>query len=427
MVKRFMEIDPVTAAHTVEMMGEHEAIALLKAIPTVLSANVFTHLDPGFAAELLKALPPDILKEIIEKLGPQQGAAIFVRLPQEIQTSFLQHLPEKNKIEIQELLTFPENSAGRMMSTDFLAFHADIHVEGAIHKIRSFVKKKLPISYIYVLDQENHLVGVMNMRDLILAQSDAPLSEIMIKNVFTVSGFMDREELAAKVSEKGYFAVPVVDSENRLLGVVKSGQLIEDVQEEATEDIQKMFGAGGNERVFSPVGFSLKKRLPWLFVNLMTAFLAAAVVGIFEDIIARITILAVFLPVVAGQGGNAGTQSLVVVIRGLVMREIPKNKVGQLIIKEAGIGVLNGISIGIVTALIAWFWHGNPFLGVVIGLAMIVNLFFAGLSGAIIPIAMKAVRLDPAQSSGIILTTVTDCVGNFSFLGFAVLFQHFLM
>jgi len=172
--------------------------------------------------------------------------------------------------------------------------------------------------------------------------------------------------------------------------------------------------------------FSLRKRLPWLHVNLGTAFLAASVVGLFEDVIARFTVLAVFLPVVAGQGGNAGAQTLAVVMRGLVLREIPRGKIWRLILKETSVGILNGVAIGLVTALVAWMWHGNAVLGVVIGLAMIVNLFAAGLSGAAIPLTMKTMGLDPAQSSSIVLTTVTDVVGFFSFLGFAVLFQNHL-
>jgi magnesium transporter len=211
------------------------------------------------------------------------------------------------------------------------------------------------------------------------------------------------------------------------VGIIKAEQLIQGIQEEVTEDLQRMFGAGGDERVFSPILFSLKKRLPWLHVNLATAFLAAAVVAVFEDLIARLTVLAVFLPVVAGQGGNAGAQSLAVVMRGLVMREIPKDKVLKLVLKEGWLGAVSGAIIGIVTALVAWGWHGNPFLGIVIGLGMLLNLIFAGLSGASIPVLMKRIGLDPAQCSSIILTTVTDVMGFLAFLGLALLFQSRLL
>jgi magnesium transporter len=218
-----------------------------------------------------------------------------------------------------------------------------------------------------------------------------------------------------------------VDSENHLLGIIKAERMIQGVKEDVTRDIQRMFGAGGDERVTSSIWFSMKKRLPWLHVNLATAFLAAAVVALFEDTIAKITILAVFLPVVAGQGGNAGAQSLAVVMRGLIMREIPKGQISHLILKEGKLGAINGIIIGLVTAVIAWIWYGNPYLGIVIGFGMLVNLFFAGLSGASIPIMMEKAGLDPAQCSSIILTTITDVIGFIAFLGFAVMFQSFLI
>ena len=229
------------------------------------------------------------------------------------------------------------------------------------------------------------------------------------------------------LSGKGFTSLPVVDSQGRMLGVVRATNLLEQAQESAAEDIQKLFGVPKDERTFSPIGFSLRKRLPWLHVNLATAFAAAAVVAMFEDIIAKVTVLAIYLPVVAGQGGNAGAQSLAVVMRGLVMREIPPHAVRRMLTKEGLIGVVNGLVIGLVTALIAWMWNGQPILGLVIGLAMIVNLAVAGLVGAAIPITMKRIGLDPAQSSSIVLTTVTDVVGFFAFLGFAVVFQDLLV
>lgn len=371
--------------------------------------------------------PPDVFREIIDKLEPHQGASLFLALSDEQRSRLLDHLPEKSKLKIADLLQYPENSAGRIMTTDFLAFHTGVRVKDAVRRIRAHARKNAPASYVYVLDAEDHLVGVINMRDIVIASGSQTLETTMRTDLVAVNVFMDREEVANILSKLRYFAAPVVDNENRMLGVVKADRLISDVQAEATEDIQKMFGAGGDERAMSPVSFSLRKRLPWLHVNLATAFLAASVVGLFEDVIAKITVLAVFLPVVAGQGGNAGAQSLAVVMRGLVMREIPQAKVWALIFKETWLGVLNGMIIGVVTALIAWLWQGNPMLGVVIGLAMIVNLLAAGFSGAAIPIAMKGVGLDPAQSSSIVLTTVTDVVGFFSFLGFAVVFQSYLV
>jgi magnesium transporter len=427
LVRKYFERDSQSAARSLEMMTEHEAAQVLKALPTPLAVQALQHLQVSYAAVLLENSDAALFKAIADALDPQHAATIFMHLPEESREHLLENIPKKLRAQIKELLVYPEDSMGRLMTTKFLSFHKDVSAHEAIEKIRSLAKTRFPASYAYVIDNEDHLVGVINMHDLMLASPEQSLESFMRKDIFSIHCFVGREDAANELSKRRYFAAPVVDSQNRILGIIKAEQLIQGIQDEATEDLQKMFGVGGDERVFSPVWLSMKKRLPWLHVNLATAFLAAAVVALFEDIIARITVLAVFLPVVAGQGGNAGAQSLAIVMRGLVMREIPNNKVWSLIFKESWLGVINGVVIGTITAVVAWFWNGNPYLGLVIGLGMLVNLFVAGLSGASIPIAMKFVGLDPAQSSSIILTTVTDVVGFFAFLGFAVVFQQYLM
>jgi len=427
MVQKYFERDPIQASHSLETLSEEDAVNVLKALPPDLSSTAFPHLSASYAAALLKEVPKELFNQIVERLDPQQGAAIISNIPNEIRIQLLEHLPEKTKGQIRELLTYPEGSAGTIMTTSFIPFRNDLKVKEAIFKIRALAQRRDTAFYTYVVDHDNHLVGIINMRDLMLAQDEEMLEDIMVKDVYCINAFMDREEVAEQLSQRGYFAVPVVDFENKLVGVVKAEHLIHDVQEEATEDIQKMFGAGGNERAFSPVTFSLTKRLPWLHVNLVTAFLAASVVALFEDMIAKITILAVFLPIVPGQAGNSGAQSLAVVMRGLVMREIPAHRAIPLVLKETWLGTITGVIIGVVTGLVAWLWQGNPFLGLVIGLAMVVNLAIAGLAGAGIPLGMKALGLDPAQCSNIILTTITDVMGFFTFLGFAFLFQSYLL
>jgi len=426
-VKCYFETDPNGAARSLETMPEEQVVEVLRALPPALAARAVRQLQVTYAAAVLKDAEADLFKEIAEGLDPHHAATIFMHLPGPARERFLQHASEKLKREIQEHLTYPEDSVGRLMSTNFLAVRTDLTVAEAIERIRQLAQKRFPASYAYVVDEQDRLKGVMNMRDLLLAAPDEKLASIMREEMFTLHSFTDREEAARELAKRRYFAVPVVDHEGHILGIIKAEQLLQGVQEEVTEDLQRMFGAGGDERVFSPMRYSLKKRLPWLHVNLATAFLAAAVVALFEGIIAKITVLAVFLPVVAGQGGNAGAQSLAVVMRGLVMREIPKEKFKQLVFKESLLGTVSGAVTGVVTAAVAWLWHGNPWLGLVIGLAMIVNLFAAGLSGAAIPILMKRAGLDPAQCSSIILTTVTDVIGFFAFLGFAVVFQSRLL
>jgi magnesium transporter len=426
-VKKHFETDPVAAARNLEALEEEEAADTLSSVPPSLAAQVVLRMNDEAVARIIDKLPAEVFRAVAEKMEARQAATVVLRLPAELRPRLLDALDDKRKREIQDLLTYPEDSAGRAMSTKFLALRSDLKVKEAIQKIRHSVQKGDPASYLYVVDAENKLAGIMNMRDMIVAGPESTLQEAMRKDVFSVNAFEDREKVAHVLSDRRLFALPVVDNDRRLLGVVKADELIGDVQEEGTEDILKMFGAGGDERAFSPVSFSLRKRLSWLYVNLATAFLAAAVVSMFESIIAKITILAVYLPVVAGQGGNAGAQSLAVVMRALVMREIRPHAARRLILKETWVGIINGLVIGLVTGVVAWIWQGNQYLGVVIGLAMIANLAVAGLSGAAIPITMKAIGIDPAQSSSIILTTITDVVGFFSFLGFAVLFQDYLV
>ncbi|MFC2149205.1 magnesium transporter [Candidatus Auribacterota bacterium] len=427
LVNRYFEGSPVDAARFIETLPEEEAVAVLNAVSPDVSHKMMQSLHETTAAGILEHFTDKQMEDAAEYMNVQQAALIFMQMGDEEKQRFLAALSEKKTREVHEFLTYPEDSAGRIMTTDLTAFHKETTVKDAIQMIRNKASKKKPVSYIYVIDRENVLTGIVSTYSLMLAKPASSLEEIMQKDVFFVDCFTDQEQVAYEFTKRKYFVVPVVDPGKKLLGVIKAEQLLKGVQEEASEDILKMFGAGADERAFSSVWFSLKKRLPWLHVNLATAFLAAGVVAMFEGVIAKITVLAIYLPVVAGQGGNAGAQSLAVVMRGLLMREVPPSKVKQLIFKEAFIGLINGIVIGVVTAVVAWLWQGNPFLGLVIGLGMIVNLAVAGLAGAAIPITMKGIGLDPAQCSNIILTTITDVLGFFAFLGFAVIFQNLLI
>ena len=426
-VQKFFEHDMAAAVQSLESMAEKDAAAVLESLPPPLAVRIIKHLQISFAAALLKDSGDIFLRETLSLLEPHFAASILMHLPQDARGRITEHISGELKTQIREALEYPEDSIGRIMTTDFIKFHKDVLVEKAAEEIRLLAKKRFPQSYTYVVDDDNGLIGVLNMRDLLLASPEDSLESIARKEIFSLHCFIDKQEAANELAKRKFFAAPVVDSENHILGIIKAERLIQGIQEDVTKDIQKIFGAGGDERVSSSIFFSLKKRLPWLHVNLATAFLAASVVALFEGIIAKLTVLAVFLPVVAGQGGNAGAQSLAVVMRGIVMREIPKDKVFSLISKEAKLGAINGVIIGAVTALIAWIWYGNPYLGVVIGLGMLLNLVFAGLSGSSIPLVMKKFGLDPAQSSNIILTTVTDVMGFLAFLGFAVLFQNYLV
>ncbi|MGB2692687.1 MAG: CBS domain-containing protein, partial [Thermodesulfobacteriota bacterium] len=267
-VQKFFEYDPLTATHALETMDEEEAIQILTTLPASVSASIFHRLQVDQAAAFLERMPTESFKEIVEKMEPDQGASIFIHIADDIRAKMLAHLSDKAKKEIVDILTYPKGSVGTIMTTKYLAFHKDIKIKDVINKIRQRAhSKETPASYLYVIDDENRLVGVINMRDLIIAEESNTLASIMIRDLFSLNAFTDREEAANEISERKYFAAPVVDNENHLLGIIKADQLISQAQEVASADLQKMFGVSPDERVFSTIKFSLRKRLPWLYIN----------------------------------------------------------------------------------------------------------------------------------------------------------------
>jgi magnesium transporter len=312
-----------------------------------------------------------------------------------------------------------------MMEPRVTSIPVDLTVQSAVAHFRKAPRQTL--YYLYVTDRDGKLIGVLNMRDLLLASPRDRIETLVHKELLSVPATMSREDVITLMRRHRFLALPVLDNEGRLIGVIKHDEALRAGQLEAFENLQKMVGAGGDERALSPVSTVVKRRLPWLYVNLLTAFLAAAVVGAFEGTIQKVTALAVLLPIVSGQGGNTGAQALAVVMRGLALREIISGAAKRVIVKEVLAGLFNGVAIAIGTAAAVWIWSKNYGLALVILLSMIVNMVAAGLSGATIPLILKALNRDPAQSSSIFLTTVTDCVGFASFLGFAVIFMPLLV
>ncbi len=426
LIKKFFELNPTDAAHSLETLNAEEAVSILESVSAESASKAFNALDPRFAADLILRLDDQAAANILGRMNVTRAAELILSIQRrEDREKLLERGDPSQADQIRKLISYPEDTAGRIMTPNFLSFHEDTKVGEAILVLRS-IAQKAPLNYVYVTDNENRLKGVLNMRDLLLADPGTKLSAVMLQDVFRVEAAMDREQVIQEVKGRSFLSVPVVDKNGHLLGVIRTNELLTSAQEEATEDIQKMFGAGGDEHVSSTISFSIKKRLLWLNINLVTAFLASSVIAVFEDVIAKITILAVFLPIVASQGGNTGAQSLAVVIRGLVLREVEPKLAKKVILKEGILGLINGVIVGTLSGLVAWLWNRNIFLGVVITLAMIVNMVAAGVSGAAIPIFMKAMGKDPAQSSNIILTTVTDCVGFFAFLSLAVAFRRYL-
>jgi magnesium transporter len=282
------------------------------------------------------------------------------------------------------------------------------------------------VFYLYVVDDRRHLVGVVSLRRLLLVPPDTPLKRIVTTDVYTARVDTDQEEVAAQVASYNLLAIPVVDEENKLVGVVTVDDVIDVIKDEATEDVYRLAGVSMEDGVLTPPGQSLRRRLPWLGVNLITAFVAASVVALFEDTIAQVVTLAALMPIVAGMGGNAATQTLAVTVRGLALGELNWSNARSALAKEAVVGLGNGLVLGFFAALGAWALRGDPFLGLILAMAMIINMFVAAVAGTLIPLGLRAARVDPALASSVFITTLTDVFGFFSFLGLATLFLAYL-
>jgi magnesium transporter len=281
------------------------------------------------------------------------------------------------------------------------------------------------VFYLYVVDERRHLVGVVSLRRLLLVSPETPLKRIMTADLISARVDMDQEDVARQVAAYNLLAIPVVDEENKLVGIITVDDVIDVIKDEATEDIYRLAGVAGDERAFTPARDAIRKRLPWLGVNLVTAFGASGVVALFagvDSVIDRLPILAALMPIVAGMGGNAGTQTLTVVVRGIALGELTWSNSRKALVKEVLVGIGNGVALGLVAALVVWLLRGNPMLGGVLGLAMIINMFVAALAGTLVPLGLRAANVDPALASSVFITTLTDMFGFLSFLGLATLF-----
>jgi magnesium transporter len=327
--------------------------------------------------------------------------------------------------EYRELLEYPENSVGRLMSHRVIPFNKHNTVEETLEQLRSMNLES--IRMLFLIEDDMTLMGELELQQLVLANPNERLENLSHPAQACISAMDSKEDLMALLDKYRLNYVPVVDIDFRLVGIIRAQGLVEAVKEDLASDMQTMVGASRDERALSPSLFAVRKRLPWLQINLLTAFLAAAVVGMFENTIAQFTALAILLPIAAGQSGNAGAQALAVTMRGLTLREITMKHWFKVMVKEFGTGFMNGCGIAVTCSLGVWLWSGSGGLALVMALAMIISMTIAGVAGALVPIGLKRFGLDPAQSSSIVLTTVTDIAGFMSFLGIATLLSGMLV
>jgi len=412
---------PAEIAELLEDLPDDQALGVLKGLSEELTTSVLEHLEPERSARLLHRMAPREASHLLEEMSPDDAVDVLEELPQQERTALIRQMRREEAQLLRQLIAYPPDTAGGIMSPEVVALPEELTVEEAIQELRRAAEEAETIYYAYVVDREDRLIGVLSMRDLILSPPGKPLREVMITDVLKIPAAMDKEEVARIFDRYNYLALPVVDEEDHLLGIVTVDDVIDVLREEATEDMHKLVGVGVEERVFSPIRDSLRLRLPWLYINLATAFVAAGVVAIFEGTIAKLAALAIFMPVIAGQGGNAGVQTVTIVVRGLALGEIGPGEAWRVLRKEFLMGLLNGLLIGLPVTGVALLWKGDPWLGLVVGLAMFLNLIIASLFGAAIPLGLRLFGLDPALSASVFLTTATDVFGFFFLLGLATL------
>jgi len=394
---------------------------VLRQLPADKAAAALAEVEEERLPDFLGAFDATQLTEILRHVAPADAADLLQHLPPGVRRDALAKLPAEIAEGLRSLLRYPEDTAGGIMSNRLIVLREDMVVEEVRELLRARAQEERTedIAYLYVTDRDQRLIGIVSLRDLVFRRAERRMGEILNRNVKFVRVTDDQEELARQFGHYHYLGLPVLDAEGRLVGVVKASDALEVARKEATEDMQLLVGLSGEERALTPWYQSIRWRLPWLYINLATAFLAAFVVGLFEDTIAQWTALAIFLPIVAGQGGNGGMQTLTVIIRDLALGEIAPGDGRRVLLKELILGLLNGLAIGVVVGLIGWWWKGSMTLGLVAGAAMLLNQLAAAAAGVMIPLGLKTLKIDPALASSVFLTTVTDVAGFFFFLGLA--------
>ncbi len=415
---------PDDAVRLLERQEPADVAEILARYPATATAPVWERLSPDIGIRVLEAMHNNLAAQVLRNVDPTRAAAMLAMRDGEARDSFLALLPQAEAQDLRSILSYPADSAGALMDPRVMLLRGETTVREALARIRTL--RRRATRRLFVVDAENRLQGQVDIQDVATASATTRLEEIQRPVRAAVTAVAPREEVVSLIEQYRLTDLPVVDAEERLIGIVRYANLMAAAEDEATVAMQTMVGVSKDERALSKVSFAVRKRLPWLQINLLTAFLAAAVVGLFESTIAQYTALAVLLPVVAGQSGNTGAQALAVTMRGLAIREIRIPQWPRVVFKEAATAFWNGLAVALTTAAGVWVWSTSTGLAAVIGVSMILSMVIAGVAGATIPLLLTAARQDPAQSSSIVLTTITDVAGFFSFLGIATLFASHL-
>ncbi|MBC8060274.1 MAG: magnesium transporter [Clostridiaceae bacterium] len=422
-------LEDIHPADILEVLRDKELdkLKVMQKLPVWLIANVFEEMEEEEKEDFLNLFSELEQYKIVNEMTSDEIADLLSNLEPERINKFLGNLGKEEAEDVKELLTYEEDTAGGLMASEFVAIKETMNVKETLKYLQTAGIDVETAYYLYVLDEKDILKGIVSLRELVISTFDTKITNIMHENVKSVPLEMDQEEIATLFERYGFQAMPVTDEKGEMLGVITVDDIIEVVREEATEDILRLAGVNEGEVIDGSTFASVRSRLPWLYVNLVTAMLAGATVGIFSDTIDKVVILAAFNPIIAGMGGNAGTQSLTLIVRGIALGEFTKENAKKVFRKEALVGLVNGLAIGGVVAAIGMLWAHKPMFGVVVGVSMLGNMCVATIVGYLVPVTLRKLKVDPALASAVFVTTFTDVCGFFFFLGLATLLLKYLI
>ncbi len=418
----FDETHPADIAVVINDLPEEFQIYAFKNMSDEIASEVLAEMHEEVREEILEHFNSERLVRIIDEMDTDEAADIISDLDDDVSRHVLENIDQEDSENLRRLLNYEEDSAGGLMQTEIIAVNQDMRRDELIELIRENVEEVENIHYVFVVDDENRLIGGLDLVQLLLCSPSKRAKDLMSEDVISTHVDTDQEEVATLFRKYDIYALPVIDDEGHLLGRITVDDIIDVIDEEASEDAYKMVGLESEDKVFTAPLNSVLKRLPWLVLNLFTALLVSSVVGVFEGFIGQHPVLAVLMPIVAGLGGNSGTQTLTVITRGIALGELTIYNTWKALFKEVSVGIMNGFMIGTIAMGIAFVLKGNFKLGIVLGISMVCNMFIAALCGSLVPIIMKRLKIDPALASSVIITMLTDIGGFASFLGLASIF-----
>ncbi|TGT74619.1 magnesium transporter [bacterium M00.F.Ca.ET.159.01.1.1] len=401
-----------------EALHPEQRRVLVELLGSDFDFSALTEVDEAIRMDIVDNLPNEQIAQAVQELDSDDAVYILEDLDQEDQDEILSQLPFTERIRLRRALDYPEETAGRRMQTEFVAVPPFWTIGQTIDYMRE--DKNLPdrFSQIFVIDPSFKLLGAIDLDQILRSKRAVMVEDVMHETLHAIPATMDQEEAAREFEQYNLLSAAVVDENGRLVGVLTIDDVVDVIQEEAEEDLLRMGGVG-DEELSDTVLATSRSRVPWLLINLLTAFLAASVIGLFDRTIEHIVALAVLMPIVAGMGGNAGSQTMTVTVRALATRDLDIYNAARIIRRELGVGFINGVVFAVLIGMVAGFWFRDANLGGIIGAAMIINMFAAALAGILIPLVLDRFKIDPAVASAVFVTTVTDCVGFFAFLGLA--------